>query len=500
MKKFVLGVLIFLIGTTGYGASTEYILNDVWDDANNGLKASITGDASLTSMDATEVDVSGLMNVSGDVYFHGAYRFPKTGGNDGDALTYGTGGDLSWTAAGGSPAGSDTQIQFNNSGSFGGATNFVWDGTNVGIGTSAPLTKFHVFHNASGGVAPSATLDYMALEDNNNAYIDLINGTSKIVGLIFSDDTFARGQLTYNFSADGMAFITTGAQQAYLNSVGLGIGIGTAREKLDVAGSIIASATIGVGTTAPSAAGMDVLSWGGIGIGADSTNNMFDDASNGAGTTTMYIGNTAITVAFTQRHYYQLGDLDLQPGELVVLKGKKIYRCKNQKDKRAIGIYWGVPNHKDSFGTVFTEDLGELEEYEIDEIESCKKTDPGAYQDPNGKDPNIAGWIRDIKVKKHRKRSKVFKKGTNKPATKADQAFSVAVAGDSIEEHTVNPLTGAYVTIDNGIIVNGDFLQASNKPGYLEKQDDDIRHNYTVAVAREDINEDRKDCYIYLLQ
>ena len=36
------------------------------------------------------------------------------------------------------------QIQFNDGGSFGGSANFVWDGTNVGIGTDSPDAKLHV--------------------------------------------------------------------------------------------------------------------------------------------------------------------------------------------------------------------------------------------------------------------------------------------------------------------------------------------------------------------
>ena len=36
------------------------------------------------------------------------------------------------------PAGSNTQIQFNNSGSLGASSNFVWTGSAVGIGTSSP--------------------------------------------------------------------------------------------------------------------------------------------------------------------------------------------------------------------------------------------------------------------------------------------------------------------------------------------------------------------------
>jgi hypothetical protein len=40
---------------------------------------------------------------------------------------------------GGTPGGSNTQIQFNNSGSFGGSANLIWDGTNVQLGTQGAL-------------------------------------------------------------------------------------------------------------------------------------------------------------------------------------------------------------------------------------------------------------------------------------------------------------------------------------------------------------------------
>jgi len=43
------------------------------------------------------------------------------------------------TGGSGTPGGSNTQIQFNNSGSFGGSANFTWDGTNVQLGTQGAL-------------------------------------------------------------------------------------------------------------------------------------------------------------------------------------------------------------------------------------------------------------------------------------------------------------------------------------------------------------------------
>ncbi len=66
------------------------------------------------------------------------YVFPTTGGNPGDflAINSQSGDDynLEWTAGGGggTPAGSDTQIQFNNAGAFGAASTFTFDtSTNI---------------------------------------------------------------------------------------------------------------------------------------------------------------------------------------------------------------------------------------------------------------------------------------------------------------------------------------------------------------------------------
>ena len=62
------------------------------------------------------------------------------------------------------PGGSNTQIQFNNSGSFGGSANLVWDGTNLNIGATGE-TRFqdttggqYVGLKAAGTVPSSYTL------------------------------------------------------------------------------------------------------------------------------------------------------------------------------------------------------------------------------------------------------------------------------------------------------------------------------------------------------
>ena len=59
---------------------------------------------------------------------------------NGYALTSTTAGVMSWAApSGGTPGGSNTQIQFNNSSAFGGSANFTWDGTNAQLGATGAL-------------------------------------------------------------------------------------------------------------------------------------------------------------------------------------------------------------------------------------------------------------------------------------------------------------------------------------------------------------------------
>ena len=68
---------------------------------------------------------------------------------NGQALTATTAGVMSWATAGGggTPGGSDTQVQYNNVGAFGGISGFTTDGTRVtasttiGVGAATPSTS-----------------------------------------------------------------------------------------------------------------------------------------------------------------------------------------------------------------------------------------------------------------------------------------------------------------------------------------------------------------------
>jgi hypothetical protein len=93
------------------------------------------------------------------------YTLPSADGSSGQFLSTNGSGILSWATAsgGGTPGGSNTQIQFNNSGSFGASANFTWDGTNVQIGATGALrfadtdSSNYVAFKSPGTVASNVT-------------------------------------------------------------------------------------------------------------------------------------------------------------------------------------------------------------------------------------------------------------------------------------------------------------------------------------------------------
>jgi len=120
-------------------------------------------------------------------------------------------------SGGSSPAGSDTQIQYNNGGAFGGATQLSYDDSNhrLGVGTSAPRTRLDIHH------------DYHSVAYESQ--LSAGQGGGKILQYSpGADDTLTVGQL-YFLHMDGTwdqtdaDSIATGGMQL------LGVGLGNAR-------------------------------------------------------------------------------------------------------------------------------------------------------------------------------------------------------------------------------------------------------------------------------
>ena len=102
--------------------------------------------------------------------------------------------------------GSNTQIQFNNGGALGGSANLVWNGTNVGIGTSSPTEKLEVTGNIK----------------INSGVIAGERGTASAPAYSFSDDLNTG---MFNISNLDLGFSTQGAERMRVTADG-GVCIG----------------------------------------------------------------------------------------------------------------------------------------------------------------------------------------------------------------------------------------------------------------------------------
>jgi hypothetical protein len=160
----------------------------------------------------------------------------------------GAGGPTGPTGATPAIGGSNTQVQYNNGGSLAGSANFVFDGTNVGIGTPTPGVKLEVVQNqatysyfdfynttANGGI--NFRQIYRNIANTGNATIDF----AKLIGGGFAlnnTDTNAA-----NFTSFGVG----ASERMRLNSSG-NLGVGTSSPNYKIEGNgVIASYVPSVG-------------------------------------------------------------------------------------------------------------------------------------------------------------------------------------------------------------------------------------------------------------
>lgn len=113
------------------------------------------------------------------------WTLPSTDGSSGQVLSTNGTGTLSWATASGAPGGSNTQIQFNNSGSLGGSANFTWDGTNVQLGATGALrfadtdSSNYVAFKAPGTIASNVTWTLPNTDGSSGQFLST-NGTGTL--------------------------------------------------------------------------------------------------------------------------------------------------------------------------------------------------------------------------------------------------------------------------------------------------------------------------------
>jgi len=167
------------------------------------------------------VDVNG-----GGVTINDSFTFPNGDGNNGQVLQTDGVGNVTWEDVSGgtgstSPAGSDTQIQFNDSGSFGANTGFTFSplsgnvlSVQSGYGTSGSTTKMSrqfVGIDSLSSIEGAGTL-YTNSDAPNYATINAI-GNLNTLGL--SDNGVVVGNFNFGGGRVGL-FAETGATQMAL--------------------------------------------------------------------------------------------------------------------------------------------------------------------------------------------------------------------------------------------------------------------------------------------
>lgn len=167
-------------GTAGTGAVEEITLGTGLSLAGTTLNATAAQNLFQT------ISVSGQSDVVAD---SSTDTLTLAAGSNITITTNATTDTITIAATGGSPGGSNTQIQFNDSSSFGGSADLTWDGSSLVLGSAKALawsTDLFLVRDAANALALRNSTNAQALRIYNS-YTDGSNYSRLVINYPFSN-------------------------------------------------------------------------------------------------------------------------------------------------------------------------------------------------------------------------------------------------------------------------------------------------------------------------
>jgi len=194
---------------------------------NTSVTGLLKGNGTAVSAATSSVDYAPATSGTAILYGNGTGGFSNV--TIGSGLTF-AGGTLSSSGGGGggSPGGSNTQVQFNSSGSFGGSSNFTFDGSSISVyGVS--------LGRGGGSISTNTAVGSNTLRINTTGANNVAIGQNALYSNITGSGLTAvgNGALYNNTNSDNSAFgasalftNTTGTQNAAFGSSALSANLG----------------------------------------------------------------------------------------------------------------------------------------------------------------------------------------------------------------------------------------------------------------------------------